>query len=215
MASESGGEYGCGLEFWEEQDQEFKGEFPVLHKRDFRSMREVRSYAPNKPVLWPTCSHGERCVMQVYEGGGNYGRRFRHCPLARVSYGNDICSSTMLGLLTFLGVLFNSPTMMTTVASRAMGRSPSYWPLSGLHQLHPWHRYLQHEAALGRSTCFPRSSQWQPSEDERLVPTFFTSTTTTRVLHASSAVLRRQLLALWPVLVQLVYDRVYKFPKAC
>jgi hypothetical protein len=39
-----------------------------MHKEDFRSMREVRSYAPNKPVLWPTCSHGERCVMQVYEG---------------------------------------------------------------------------------------------------------------------------------------------------
>jgi hypothetical protein len=96
-----GGEYGCGLEFWEEQDLESKGEFPVLHKRDFRSMREVRSYAPNKPVLWPTCSHGERCVMQIYEGWGNYGRRFWHCPLARVSYGNDICSSTMFDLLAF------------------------------------------------------------------------------------------------------------------
>jgi hypothetical protein len=68
MASGSRGEYGCGPEFWEEQDPEFKGVFPVLHKRDFRSMREVRSYAPNKPVLWPTCSHGERYVMQVYEG---------------------------------------------------------------------------------------------------------------------------------------------------
>jgi hypothetical protein len=66
--SGSGGEYGCGPEFWEEEDPEFKGEFPVLQKRDFRSMCEVRSYAPNKPVLWPTCSHGERCVMQAYEG---------------------------------------------------------------------------------------------------------------------------------------------------
>jgi hypothetical protein len=43
MDSGSGGEYGCGPEFWEEQDPEFKGGFPVLHKRDFRSMREVRS----------------------------------------------------------------------------------------------------------------------------------------------------------------------------
>jgi hypothetical protein len=51
MASGSGGEYGCGPDFWEEQDLEFKGEFPVMHKEDFRSMREVRSYAPNKPVL--------------------------------------------------------------------------------------------------------------------------------------------------------------------
>jgi hypothetical protein len=44
MASGSGGEYECGPEFWEEQDPKFKGGFPVLHKRDFRSMREVRSY---------------------------------------------------------------------------------------------------------------------------------------------------------------------------
>jgi hypothetical protein len=64
-------------------------------------MYEVRSYAPNKHVLWPTCSHGERCVMQVYEGWGNYGHRFWHCPLARVSYENAICSSITLGLLTF------------------------------------------------------------------------------------------------------------------
>jgi hypothetical protein len=47
MASRSGGKYGCDLEFWEEQDLEFKGEFPVLQKRDFRSMCEVRSYAHN------------------------------------------------------------------------------------------------------------------------------------------------------------------------
>jgi hypothetical protein len=101
IASGSGGEYGCGPEFWEEQDPEFKGEFLVLHKRDFRSMCEVRSYAPNKPVLWPTCSYGERCVMQVYKGWGNYDRRFWHCSLARVSYGNDIYSSIVLGFLTF------------------------------------------------------------------------------------------------------------------
>jgi hypothetical protein len=106
MASVSGGEYGCGPEFWEEQDPKFKREFSVLQKRDFRSMHEVRSYTPNKPVLWPTCSHGERCVMQVYKGWGNYDRPFWHCSLERVSYGNDICSSTMLGLLTFIFSIF-------------------------------------------------------------------------------------------------------------
>jgi hypothetical protein len=54
-----------------------------------------------------------------------------------------------------------------------------------------------------------------PREDERLVPSF-TSTTTTGVLDVVSAVLRRRLLALWPVLVQLVYEfTVSKFPKAC
>jgi hypothetical protein len=55
--------------------------------------------------------------MQVYEGWGNYGRRFWHFPLARVSHENDICSSTMLGLLTFFLKFFSSLTMMTIVAS--------------------------------------------------------------------------------------------------
>jgi hypothetical protein len=79
MASGSGGEYGCGPEFWEEQDPEFKGGFLILQKRDFHSMRKVGSYAPNKLVLWPTCSHSERCMMQDDESWGNYGRRFWHC----------------------------------------------------------------------------------------------------------------------------------------
>jgi hypothetical protein len=164
----------------------------------------------------------------ILRGLGNYGRRFWHYPLARVSYGNDICSSTMLGLLTFFGVFFSSPRMMTIVASRN-GWIPSHWPwpLSGLHQLPTWHHHLQPEAAPGRSTCFPRSSGWQPvlplcnlhlwmpREDERLVPSFITSTT--GVLYVVSIVLRRRLLALRPVLVQLDYEcnPVSKFPKAC
>jgi hypothetical protein len=116
MASRSGGEYGCSPYFWEEQDPEFKEEFLVMHKRDFRSMREVRSYAPNKLVLWPTYSHGGRCVMQVYEGWGNYGRRFWHCPLARVSYEMIFFINHAWFVNIFL-VLFSSPTMMTIVTS--------------------------------------------------------------------------------------------------
>jgi hypothetical protein len=154
MASGSGGEYGCGPEFWEEQDPEFKGQFPVLQKRDFRSMCEVRSYAPNKPVLWPTCSHGECSVMQVYKSWGNYGRRFWHFPLARVSYGNDICSSTMLDLLTFIFV-FLVLRRWWQLWLLVMGGSLSHWPLSVLHQLPPRHRHLQPEVAPGRITCFP------------------------------------------------------------
>jgi hypothetical protein len=160
-ASGSGGEYGCGPEFWEEQDPEFKGEFPILQKRDFRSMCEVRSYAPNKLVLWPTCSHGERCVMQVYEGWGNYSRRFWHCPLARVSYGNDICSSTMLGLLTFFWEFSSSPTMMTIVAYRN-GWIPQPLTPIRITSTTSTTRHLQPAAAPGRSTCFPRSSRRQP-----------------------------------------------------
>jgi hypothetical protein len=156
-------------------------------------MREVRSYTPNKPV-WPTYSHGEHCVMQVYEGWGNYSHHFCHCPLARVSYGNDICSSTMLGSLTFFGY-FSVLQQWWQLWLLAMGGAPSHWPLSGLHQLPPRHCHLQPEAAPGRSTCFPRLSRrqpvlplcdlhlWMPHEDERLVPSF-TSTTTTGVLRA-------------------------------
>jgi hypothetical protein len=147
------------------------------------------------------------------EGWGNYGSRFWHCPLARVSYGNDICSSTMLGLLTFLGN-FTVLRRWWQLWLLAMGGSPNHWPISELHQLPPRHRHLQPATAPGRITCFPRSSRrqpllpfcdlhlWMPREDERLVSSSFTSTTTIGVLHVVSAVLRRRLLALWPVLVQ-------------
>jgi hypothetical protein len=134
----------------------------------------------------------------------------------------------MLDLLTFFG---NFPVLrrLWQLWLLAMGGSPNHWPLSELHQLPPWHRHLQPAATPGRSTCFPRSSHrqpvlplcdlhlWMPYEDERLVSSSFTSTTTTGVLHAVSAVLRRWLLALWPVLIQLVFEcnPVSKFPKAC
>jgi hypothetical protein len=157
-ASGSGGEYGCGPEFWEEQDPEFKGEFPILQKRDFRSMCEVRSYAPNKLVLWPTCSHGERCVMQVYEGWGNYSRRFWHCPLARVSYGNDICSSTMLGLLTFFWEFSSSPTMMTIVAYRNGWIPPA---------IDPYQNYINYLHDSSSTTC---SGTWTKHLLPQIVP---------------------------------------------
>jgi hypothetical protein len=63
---------------WSPQDLEFNTNFLVLDKRDFKSMRDVRKYAPNKMVNWPRCAHGEFCVMQVYQGWDNSGRRFWH-----------------------------------------------------------------------------------------------------------------------------------------
>jgi hypothetical protein len=82
-----------------------QGEFPVLHNTRGTSIPYVKLEATH--LTSRCCSHDERFVMQVYEGWGNYGRRFWHCPLARVSYGNDICSSsTMLGLLTFVLGIF-------------------------------------------------------------------------------------------------------------
>jgi hypothetical protein len=35
---------------WSQQDPEFNTYFPVLDKRDFKSMRDVRKYAPNQTV---------------------------------------------------------------------------------------------------------------------------------------------------------------------
>jgi hypothetical protein len=48
---------------WSQQDREFNNNFPVLDKRDFKSMHDVRKYTPNQMVKWPRCAHGEFCVM--------------------------------------------------------------------------------------------------------------------------------------------------------
>jgi hypothetical protein len=50
-------------ELWSQQDPEFNTNFPVLDKRDFKSMRDVRKYAPNQTVTRSRCAHGEFCVM--------------------------------------------------------------------------------------------------------------------------------------------------------
>jgi hypothetical protein len=60
---------------WSQQDPEFNTNFPVLDKRDFKSMRDIRKYTPNQTVNWPRCAHGEFCVMHVYHGWDNFGRR--------------------------------------------------------------------------------------------------------------------------------------------
>jgi hypothetical protein len=74
-----------GPALWIQQYPEFNNNFPVLDKRDFKSMRDVRKYAPNQPVNWPRCAHGEFYVMQIYQGWDNFGRRSWHCSRAWVS----------------------------------------------------------------------------------------------------------------------------------
>ena len=86
MSSWTGDDDGSlGPALWSQQDPEFNSNFPVLDKRDFKSMRDVRKYAPNQMVNWPRCAHGEFCVMQIYQGWDNSGRRFWHCSRAWVS----------------------------------------------------------------------------------------------------------------------------------
>jgi hypothetical protein len=67
---------------WSQQDPKFNNNFSVLDKRDFKSMRDVRKYAPNQTVNWPRCAHDEFCAMQVYQGWDNSCRRFWHCSRA-------------------------------------------------------------------------------------------------------------------------------------
>jgi hypothetical protein len=57
-----------GPTLWSQQDPQFNTNLPVLDKRDFKSMCDVRKYVPNQTVNWPRCAHGEFCVMQVYQG---------------------------------------------------------------------------------------------------------------------------------------------------
>jgi hypothetical protein len=43
-------DYSLGPALWSQQDPEFNTNFPVLDKRDFKTMRDVRKYAPNQMV---------------------------------------------------------------------------------------------------------------------------------------------------------------------
>jgi hypothetical protein len=60
-----------GPALWSQQDSEFNNNFPVLDKRDFKTMHDVTKYAQNQMVNWPRCAHGEFCVMHVYQGWEN------------------------------------------------------------------------------------------------------------------------------------------------
>jgi hypothetical protein len=57
-----------GPALWSEQDADCTSNFLVLDKRDFKSICDVRKYAPNQTVNWLRCAHGEFYVMQVYQG---------------------------------------------------------------------------------------------------------------------------------------------------
>jgi hypothetical protein len=57
-----------GPELWHQQPEDFEANFPLKSKSDFKSTRDVRSYAPKQTMLWHRCSHDDFCVMQVYQG---------------------------------------------------------------------------------------------------------------------------------------------------
>jgi hypothetical protein len=66
MTSWSGDNDSFGPALRSEQDPDFKANFPIQDKIDFKSVHDVRSYTPNKPVQWSRCVDNEFCVMQVY-----------------------------------------------------------------------------------------------------------------------------------------------------
>jgi hypothetical protein len=101
MTSWSGDEHGFGPQLWHQQSPDFEADFPLKGKSDFSSMHEIRSYAPKQTVLWPGCSYGEFCVMQVHEGWNNSDCRLWHYPYTWVSNVHEIGSSSCFGLLTF------------------------------------------------------------------------------------------------------------------
>jgi hypothetical protein len=61
MTSWSGDEHNFDHELWHQQSPDFKANFPMKGKSDFRSMREVRSYTPKQTVSWSRCS---RCILR-------------------------------------------------------------------------------------------------------------------------------------------------------
>jgi hypothetical protein len=101
MTSWSWHEHGFGPEMWHQQSPDFEANFQLKGKSDFSSMCEVRSYAPKQTVMWTRCSHGEFCVMEVYEEWNNSVRHFWHYPYTWVSNIHEIGSSSFFGLLTF------------------------------------------------------------------------------------------------------------------
>jgi hypothetical protein len=100
-----------GPTLWSQQDPEFSSNFLVLNKRDFKSMRDVRKYAPNQTVNWPRCAHSEFCVMQVYRGWDNSGRLFQHCSRAWVS--KTPCPPSFI-IIWFTNVITVSAVLRTT-----------------------------------------------------------------------------------------------------
>jgi hypothetical protein len=98
--------------------------------------------------------------MQVYQGWDNSSRRFWHCSRAWV--GKTPCPLSFI-MLWFNNVITVSAVLRTTryLRFRAMGGSPSYSPISRVHQL-PWGCcHLQPKARTHVGIGFSRSDIYQ------------------------------------------------------
>jgi hypothetical protein len=73
MASWSGDEHGFGPELWHQQSEDFVANFLLKGKSDFRSMREVRSYALKDRYVEPERGGGSEWepIKILLEGAGN------------------------------------------------------------------------------------------------------------------------------------------------
>ena len=58
--------------------------FPLDDRASFLPPYALRPYDDRKDV-WPMCHHGKPCVVQMYDGYGDGGRRFFRCMHGDVS----------------------------------------------------------------------------------------------------------------------------------
>ena len=59
-------------------------QLPLEERTYFRPPIHLRPYDDRKDE-WPLCHHGTPCVVQMYDGWGDGGRRFFRCPYGLVS----------------------------------------------------------------------------------------------------------------------------------
>lgn len=69
-----------GPDEWEEA---LYDRFSLESKADFTRESPLRGY-DNRKEEWPKCMHGEDCLVQMYIGAIDGGRRFFRCPRAWV-----------------------------------------------------------------------------------------------------------------------------------
>ncbi|KAF8652052.1 hypothetical protein HU200_062996 [Digitaria exilis] len=64
--------------------------FPLEHRHEFVNGKELRPY-DNRIDVWPKCNHNKLCVVQVYDGFQDGGRRFFRCPIGKAYFDERNC----------------------------------------------------------------------------------------------------------------------------
>ncbi|TVT98055.1 hypothetical protein EJB05_56663, partial [Eragrostis curvula] len=70
-------------------------QFPLESKDDFDYVTNPLRVYDNRKFKWPKCSHGLDCVVQLFDGQCDGGRRFFRCPNRQNNEDQDNCGFTM------------------------------------------------------------------------------------------------------------------------